>query len=409
MLGYLKARLHRRLFLVFGLSIFCTAMSAGVIFWVFGEEGFNRQFENAERFVGHQFSRNWEDSAAVEALARDLSNDLGLRVRVFDDEGSLRHGFGPSSCRHAHVIPVVVDAVEVGTVSVCAPHSEGGHTTGALALVAAAGMLWLLSGFVSIRMTRPLAQLVRVTRDIGNGRLDSRMKLGRVGTGEMQLIADAVNEMAARIEKQIGDQRELLAAVSHEIRTPLGHLRVLLEMLRDSDADPKMLAELEREVMTIDAMVGQLLANSRVEFGTLDARELDATELAIRAIERADLDPTLLEVDTPDTTFQGDAALVLQALANLLRNAEEHGGGAKSLIVRREAERLHFEVRDEGGGFDDDELEAAFASFQQGRDHRGGSLGLGLSLVRRIAIAHGGDAWARNARPGASVGFSVRA
>jgi signal transduction histidine kinase len=408
-LGYLKARLHRRLFLVFGLAIFMTAGVAGTIFWAFGESGWSHQVEGAERFVGRQFERSWDDPAQVEALARDLSADLGLGVHVYDDEGTLLHEFGPAACRHEHDIAVVRDRQTLGTVSICIPHAAFGPPTGALALAAAAAMLWMLSGFVSIKLTRPLAQLVTVTRDIGEGRLDSRMKLGRVGTGEMQLLAEAVNDMAARIEKQLGDQRELLASVSHEIRTPLGHLRVLLEMLRNAQADPKLVKELEREVMTIDAMVGQLLASSRVEFGTVDARELDATELAIRAIERADLDPTLLEVETEDTRFEGDAALVLQALANLLRNAQEHGGGAKALIVRRDTNRLVFEVRDGGPGFEDDELEAAFTSFSQGRDHQGGSLGLGLSLVRRIALAHGGDAWARNAKPGAAVGFSVEA
>ena len=72
-------------------------------------------------------------------------------------------------------------------------------------------------------------------------------------------------------------------------------------------------------------------------------------------------------------------------------------------------EAIAFEVDDDGPGFAEDELDRAFESFHQGQDREagGGSLGLGLALVRRIAEAHGGRAYARNRAPGASVGFTV--
>ena len=124
-----------------------------------------------------------------------------------------------------------------------------------------------------------MLEVIRVARDIGDGKLKSRLELGRHG-GELGVLADAINDMAARIERQLADQRELLAAVSHEIRTPLGHMRILLETARDAAATAAVLAELEREVREVDGLVGQLLAGSRLDFGQLDRRPLDLGELA---------------------------------------------------------------------------------------------------------------------------------
>jgi signal transduction histidine kinase len=287
---------------------------------------------------------------------------------------------------------------------------DGHHHTSPrlLALLGGAMVLWGMSGMISWRLTRPLAALVQVTRDIGAGRLDARMDVERMGADDLAVIGEAVNDMAERIAKQLEDQRELLAAVSHEIRTPLGHLRVLLDLARESGLSDGTAHELEREVLLIDALVDQLLASSRLDFGTIDRRSLDAVDLAIRGLERANLDPTLLHVETDARTIAGDAALIGQALANLLRNAEEHGGGVTTLRVADSREQLAFEVEDSGSGFAEGELGRAFESFRRGEGTGRGSLGLGLSLVRRIAQAHGGDAQAWNVPGGgAKVRFTV--
>jgi signal transduction histidine kinase len=262
-----------------------------------------------------------------------------------------------------------------------------------------------------MRLTRPLARLVDVTRRLGAGELDARLHLPRIDRGELQIIADAVNEMAARIEKQVGDQRELLAAVSHEIRTPLGHLRVLVDLARERGAEPAWVEDLDHEIRAIDALVDQLLANSRVEFGNLDRRELDGVQLALRALDRAGLDPTLLDASAERAPMTGDAALLLQAIANLLRNAAEHGGGrATRLEVHATADAVSFAVEDDGPGFPPGELERAFDAFHRRADGkpRAGSLGLGLALVRRIAHAHGGTAHAENRKDhGARVTLTI--
>src|SRR5690606_35864679 len=123
----------------------------------------------------------------------------------------------------------------------------------------------------------------------------------------------------SRIEQQIKDQRQLLAAVSHELRTPLGHMRVLIETAREHK-QPKTLDELEREVMTLDDLVGRLLASSRLEFGNLDRREIDLAELISDVATSAGISPEQIEA-IGDVRAKVDPTLIRRALANLIDNA----------------------------------------------------------------------------------------
>jgi signal transduction histidine kinase len=274
-----------------------------------------------------------------------------------------------------------------------------------LAVFAAGTVLWMISGKIAFKIARPLQELLRVTDEIGAGRLSARAEIPPWRMGEMAYLGQAVNDMAARIEKQMKDQRELLAGVSHEIRTPLARIRVLLELGRSRGGDAKTFDELEREVVEIDALVGQLLASARLDFANLSVRPLDAVELARRALERAGVSEAgVLDVPVGTAlTFDGDATLLARALANLLENARRHGGGVTRLGVRQRAgDGVVFEVDDAGPGF------PAAGDTRERQPRPEGSLGLGLVLVRRIADAHrGGVTLSNRAEGGARVRLEV--
>jgi signal transduction histidine kinase len=277
-----------------------------------------------------------------------------------------------------------------------------------LVLGVAGAVLWGATGMVARRLTRPLGEVARVADAIGSGQLSTRVTLRRNRVGEIAVLADAINEMADRIERQMADQRELLAAVSHEIRSPLARLRVLSEMARDGGADAQVVDEIEQEVLEIDSLVGELLASSRLDFEAVERRPLDAREIATRALERSGLAQDLLAVETDATAFTADPTLVARALANLLDNARKHAGGATRLLVRRDGDALLFAVEYAGAGIAESDLPRVFEKFVRGERSGGSSLGLGLSLVRRIAEAHGGRALAENLPSGgARVGFTL--
>ncbi len=270
-------------------------------------------------------------------------------------------------------------------------------------------VLWLASGKVARRIARPLYELVQVSREIGRGNLKARARLEPWGIGEIAFLSESVNEMAARIEKQVADQRELLAGVSHELRTPLTRLRLLIELQREGSAPPDALQAMEREVVEIDTLVGELLASARLDFQALSPRPLDAVELATRALERAGLPADKLDASAPSIALSADPTLVARALANLLDNAAKHGKGVQRLRVAENGGRVVFEVEDRGPGFpapasDPGTPPARAVSRSEN------SLGLGLTLVDRIARAHGGSLRTGNrAEGGARVALELAA
>jgi signal transduction histidine kinase len=433
---FISARLHRLIFVWFGVSIlFTAAVTAAVWTSIAPDPAWRDEITRLERFAGNRFAAVWDDAAARAALARAVAEDLDMTVTLLDAQGTVLLGPGGACRGHLHRVAVPPDSAgqdggALGALMVCKVYHGGGGPVVLVMLGTGALCLWLGAGLIAHRLVRPLGELVRVARDIGEGRLQSRMRVGRHSRGEIGILGAAINDMATRIEKQIADQRALLAAVSHEIRTPLGHMRVLIEMARDmSEAGrtaqvAQQLGELEREVLSVDSLVGQILASSRLEFDAIERRPLDARALAREALQRAGVDAACLAVETGDTAIQGDPTLLARALANLLENAQHHGGGVTRVRVRDQAPagdgadgadgagaRICFEVEDQGPGFGEEEPEKLFESFYRGRTGRASghaALGLGLALVRRIARAHEGDAWAESrAEGGARVGFSM--
>jgi signal transduction histidine kinase len=187
-------------------------------------------------------------------------------------------------------------------------------------------------------------------------------------------------------------------------------VRIISELGRDVGPSGKTWDDLDREVVEMDALVGELLASSRLEFEALALRELDLKDTATRALERAGLPPDKLKLESKAKTLKADPTLLARALANLLENARKHAGGADQLVVRDEPGAIVFEVHDRGPGLPAGGEGEMFEAFRKGSDTRGEGLGLGLALVKRIALAHKGSAFAQNREGGgATVGLRLPA
>ena len=230
-------------------------------------------------------------------------------------------------------------------------------------------------------------------------------------------------ERALHAERDRADQlRELdrmkdtfLSAVSHELRTPLticrGHLDVL-----DTGAG-------EHEVRAVrDTLVDELgLMGRLVEDLTTLVRAGDGTLLRLESLPVDEFvgsivtmaEPILggrlrVDADSTGATLRADRQRLTQALLNLLQNAAGHadGRGPVRLRVRGEPAAWLFEVADNGGGLPPGEEHLVFETFRTGSSPTGRT-GLGLSIVRGIATAHGGDCGVVN-RPGRGATFWIR-
>ena len=405
-------QLQRRLFLWFGAAIFVTGLVVSLAFAGLGRlegTGHSRREGGAE-LVSWQAAQVWNSPEARAAWAKHLADGLGWTVELQDASHRSLASYGPPLLHEHLLAPVRVEDGLVGYVRVdTSPTRPGEWWFVLLVLLLLFGTLWGAAGRIARRIAWPLAELTRVARALGEGQLSARAEVH--GKGEVRELATVMNEMAGRIERQLRDQRELLAGVSHELRTPLSRVRLLLELGRSGGEIPRTLDEVESEVVEMDRLVGELLAGARMDFSAVSRVSLDSRDVAARALERSGLPASLLHVEAERRDFQGDPTLLGRALANLLENATRHAGGVTSLRVTEESRALVFSVEDAGPGFLPGEQAKLFQPFRRGAHSKEGEeagLGLGLALVRRIAEAHGGRAFAENRSGGGSrVGFTV--
>lgn len=414
--SYVGARLQRRLTAWLFATMVLTAAIAGGASWMAGQLSNNApgsRFENVHRLVVGQLALVWDNPTARRELIETLSGEAHMRVELRDTAGTLVDATGSKCPTRLDRWPSVQrEGRELGTIHLCVPRSDKTRIFVGLGL--AVLLLAAAARLFARRIALPLEEVARVAESVSAGNLDVKSPFEGKRSAwhrDVQLVAETLADMASQVARQLREQRELLAAVSHELRTPLGHLRLLLEQMRGdgplSTEQTRLLAQCEREVLDIDAMVGQLLANARLEFRELRKDSVNLVDLAIEKLERLGLDPTLLDVDGPHPVVVGDATLLKRALANLLDNARRHGHGTKMLRIRSSNGRAQVEVEDDGPGFAPGEAERAFEPFH-GAGHNAENLGLGLHLVAKIAEAHGGRAYAGNGEQrGAVVGIEL--
>jgi two-component system phosphate regulon sensor histidine kinase PhoR len=229
---------------------------------------------------------------------------------------------------------------------------------------------------------------------------------------------------AAEKERRLSQLKsELMANVSHELKTPLSVVRMFADMLR-SDRVPseerrhEYLDIICRESERLTSLIDNVLDFSALESGqgTYRLKKGDLTDAVGRALEafryRSEQEGVEILLEAPERLppVMIDQEAIALAVINLLDNAVKYGGQTQvELELRTRRSVVDISVRDHGPGIPAESLRQVFDRFYRGPDTgptRGS--GIGLSVVRNIAQAHGGRAWARNAAGGgAVVGFWI--
>ena len=260
--------------------------------------------------------------------------------------------------------------------------------------------------FMMTLALRPLVVLTQQAERIGTQQFGERLLV--IGTGdEMERLSLSLNRMISRLEDALAHNQRFSADVSHELRTPLTILRGELEQtlrtpgLRSihHEAIGSALEEIDRMAQIIES----LLTISRLDSGTdgMDLKPVDLNRLARWTSDQMYLlaeekNIKLQSVQTGPVTVLADEGRLKQVLVNLLDNAIKYTprGGTVTVSVAAAGRFAVLEVTDTGIGIPADSLPHVFERFyrtDKARTRESGGAGLGLSIVKAITNAHGGN------------------
>ncbi|WKE64613.1 two-component system sensor histidine kinase RstB [Gallaecimonas kandeliae] len=242
---------------------------------------------------------------------------------------------------------------------------------------------------------RGLQALVTAAQRLGAGDLSARARLP--AKSSLAELGATFDQMAQRLQASIKGRKQLTDAIAHELRSPLVRLRYRLALL---EAPAPAKADLDRDLDALEHLIEEMLSYSRLSQPELPLN-LGLHELGPWARGRlADwqaLGPErslLLEEPSAPLYWQGDLRLLERAMDNLVANALRHCASEVRVRVEEAGGQLLLTVSDDGPGIAADQAERIFEPFvrlDQSRDRRTGGIGLGLAIVRSIALAHGGE------------------
>ncbi len=376
----------------------------------------------------------------------DTNQMMGQHLRLVDEDGFVILDNQESDAIERisddeleYAIPLEVDGQEVGYLL-----TEGGmyftseneqallsrlNRAAFTAALIAGGVSLVLALLLSYSLLRPVRDLTQAASQMAQGDLSQRVRVR--GDKALATLGSAFNRMAASLQQAGERRRALTADIAHELRTPLAVQRAHLEALQDGiyELSLENLIPIEEQNYTLTRLVEDLRTLALADAGqlTLERTPTDFSAFIKRLISRFDPQAAAQGVElflspVGEPVIIGiDPQRVEQILNNLLSNAlrfTSKGGkisvqcsvssGQFSEIDRLIAgNRLLVTVKDSGPGIPEESLPHIFERFYKADQSRtpveGGSTGLGLSIARKLAQAHGGDITAANHLEGGAV------
>ncbi|MGW3358970.1 sensor histidine kinase [Streptomyces bungoensis] len=288
-------------------------------------------------------------------------------------------------------------------------------------VVGAAGLVLAVTvavtAVVAVRLSRPL----RALTEAAGAPPEQHVRVPVTTRDETGILAEAFNDLAERRERLEAQRKAVVSDIAHELRSPLTNIRGWLEVVRDGvvDPEPALLDSLHEEALVLQRIIDDLQDLAAADAGTLRLRRepLRAGDLLdqVAAAHRPAADAARVALRTESDAaawLDADPVRMRQALGNLVSNALRHtpAGGTVTLAARRDGEEVVLTVADTGAGIAPEDLARVFDRFwraEKSRSRRTGGSGLGLSIVRHLAAAHGGTAEAAS-EPGRGAVFTLR-
>jgi two-component system sensor histidine kinase CpxA len=288
----------------------------------------------------------------------------------------------------------------------------------ALSILAAGVISYLLA----LYLTSPVKKLKTVVQSFAEGNLEARVapQLGS-RRDELADLGREFDHMAERIEALISSQKRLLADISHELRSPLARLTVALALARKNitTKGEAALDRIEMESERVNALVGQLLALTRLESGaeSVPPETVALEELVEEVIDDANYEAKPLHKEVrvlqlSPCRVRGSSELLRSGIENVIRNAIRYTAESTAVEVSltTRLDNAVVTVRDHGPGVPDSELQHIFEPFYrvgEARERSSGGVGLGLSIADRTIKLHGGNIRAENVNDGLLITLCI--
>ena len=317
----------------------------------------------------------------------------------------------------AHQVAQAVHQVEQAGSVQAAQRASDSHqllVDSGIALAAVAVLALLAGWLVAGRMLRPIRTITRAARRISSTSLHERLSLDGPDD-ELKELGDTLDNLFARLEAAFEAQRRFVANASHELRTPLTRERTLVQVALGGPSTldewrstgQELLASNREQETLIDALL--TLASS--ESGLDQREQTDLADVSRSVLARPGLDRLGLHIETAlhPAPLDGDPRLIDRLVANLVDNAISHNlaDGHVQISTDTAHGKAVLTVSNSGPIIPPGEIERLFKPFQRldprRVQHKNGH-GLGLSIVRAIAAAHGATI---SAQPLPQGGFSL--
>lgn len=310
-------------------------------------------------------------------------------------------------------MPITAGEQRVGTLIVTpfdAPTTPAGDFLSAVnrsvlwAGLAAGGVALVLGSVLFFQIVRPLRSLSTAAQGIARGDLSRRARVS--GQDEVSQVALTFNHMAEALQRYAAERQNMVADVAHELRTPLSVIQSNLEAMLDGvlPASPEELTSLHQETLRLNRLISDLRTLSLAEAGQLrlETQTVDPGALVRQVGERLRLraeDKNInLETDVASglPEIKADPERLTQVITNLVDNALRYtpAGSQVSVAAHPTPGGVELVVSDTGSGIPPEELPHVFDRFwraEKSRNRATGGSGLGLSIVKQLVEAHGGQ------------------
>ncbi len=257
---------------------------------------------------------------------------------------------------------------------------------------------FLTSSLAASRAIKPVHQLITSASAIDYSNIETRLNLP-TRKDELYDLTQTINELLARIEKSMLQQKQFTSDASHEIRTPLSAIRGTLEVLirrkRSAEVYEEKISGIIQLVDRLDALLEQLLHLARIDSGKTIARRESVylLHVASAVLQKWETQATkkniTFHVNLPgETVVRGDRFFLELMLDNLVNNAIKYGKQNGHVFLYWDDTSKIFSVEDDGIGISDKHLPNIFNRFYRADESRSSLVkgsGLGLSIVQKLA------------------------